>query len=149
MIRRIFKQPLELMRDSGISELLGPEFPHTVFRVTNHVEERSRAEHGPVEVWPLNDGRAHDETAVGSAEQAKPVRCRPARLDQPFRGGVEVRDGVLLVLRHAGPVPRFPALAAAAEAGYRVNAAGLHPCANSGRIIWLQRCAKPAIACEE
>ena len=47
--------------------------------------------------------------------------------------GVEVVEHVLLVVAHAGPVPLLALLAAAAQAGDRVDAAGLDP----GQDRWI------------
>ena len=47
--------------------------------------------------------------------------------DQPLGGGVEVVEDVLLVAAHAGAVPLLALLAAAAQVGDGVDAAGLDP----------------------
>ena len=47
--------------------------------------------------------------------------------DQVFGGGDEVVEDVLLFLQHAGAVPVFAKLAAAAQVGDGIDAAVLHP----------------------
>src|SRR5207253_2399373 len=50
---------------------------------------------------------------------------RPALGDEPLRAGEEIVEDVLLVVHHAGLVPLFTVLTAAAQIGHRQQSAAL------------------------
>ena len=85
------------------------------------------AEDGAIEFGPLGERRADQQAAVAGAADAERGRAGVTLGDQPLRGGDEVVEDALLVGEHPGPVPRLAELAAAAQDGQRIDAAGLDP----------------------
>src|SRR5205807_607391 len=62
---------------------------------------------------------------VAAAFDRDAIRRRIPGVDEMFGSGDEIIEDVLLVLEHAGAVPRFAVLAAAAEVRKREHAAVL------------------------
>ena len=95
--------------------------------VAQHVEDADRRQGRCEEVGPLVQRRADQETAVAAALDRDPSGARVALGDQPFGGGDEVVEDVLLVLLGAGEVPVAAVLPAAAQVRDRQHAAHLEP----------------------
>ena len=83
--------------------------------------------HGPEQVRALGQAGADQQAAVGAAADGEFGRGRVAIGDQPFGGGDEVVEDVLLVVLLARLVPRLAVLAAAAQVGDGQDAARLQP----------------------
>src|SRR5476649_1955691 len=79
----------------------------------------------------------------------EPRRLRVALLDQVLRGGDEVVEDSLLLLAHAGMVPSLAVLRAAAQVGYRVDAARIEPGGGGGGEGRRDGDVEPAVGIEQ
>ena len=77
--------------------------------------------------------RADEQAAVAAAADGELVGTGVFLGDQPFGGGDEIVEHVLLLCLRAGLVPLVAILAAAAQVGDRIDAAHLHPDERCGR----------------
>ena len=132
VVRRVPDEPFEFGRVGGRAELVVPGLAQPEALVSDHVEQRSLAHRGGAQVWPLRNSGADQQPAVRPAPADELVAGGPASTDQLLGRAVEVVEYCLLVLAHAGPVPLLTFLAAAAQPGDRVHAAGLDPGENRG-----------------
>ncbi len=134
VVRRVRQQPAELLGVVGGAVLDVPGRAESELLVAHHVEQRRRADDGAEEVGPLGHRRADEQAAVGAAADGQLARaCVQPSADEPLGRGVEVVEDVLLVAEHAVAVPLLALLAAAAQVGDRVDAAGLDPGEDGGR----------------
>src|SRR6185437_12075809 len=95
--------------------------------VAQHVQQRVAADDGAVKVRALGHGRTHKQAPVASAFDGQPRRIGVMVLDEPFSGGKEIVEDVLLLLPHAGVVPLLAKLPATAKVGQRKYTAVLRP----------------------
>jgi len=149
VVRRVAQQVGELLGIVARTVLGNPVPGAQEFVITHHVQQRHLGDAGGEEVRPLGHGRADEQAAIGAAENGELLRPRVPFSDQPLGGGDEIIENVLFLLQHAGAVPVFPLLAAAAQIGQGVEAAGLEPRHHALVEFGRRGNAEAAIAVEE
>ena len=136
MVGRVGVEPVELFGVFGGAVLRDPEFRDQEILVAQHVEQRDLADHGAEQVRTLRDHRAHQQAAIRSALDGEVIFVGDLVGDQEFGGGDEVVENILLFVQHAGAMPVFAELGAAAQVGHGVDAAMLQPEISVRRKSW-------------
>ncbi len=93
----------------------------------DHVEQRDLADDGAEQVGALGDHGAHEQASVGAALDGEVILVGILFGDQVLGGGDHVIEDILFFVEHAGAVPVFAELGAAAQVGDGEDAAVLHP----------------------
>ena len=101
------------------------------------------------EIWTQVEGRAHQQSAGGTAADRQAPGRRQPFADQPLGAGDEVVKGVLLMRHPSGLVPPLSHLAAAAHMGNRESPAAIEKADHVAVELRLQAVAVGAVSVEQ
>ena len=137
VIGRVGIEPLELLGICGRAVLRNPELGDLEVLIAQHVEQRHLADDGAKQIRPLRQRRAHQQAAVAAAANGEMLLVGVAFFLQILGRGEEVVEDILLLVQHAGAMPVFAELAAAAQVGHGEDAVAIEP--GKQRLVELGR----------
>ena len=144
--RRVPVKVRESLLLVGRSVFGRPRFSAGELLVPQHVHHADRGQRDGEQIGTLLHHRADEQAAVRPAHDAERLRRRVFFLDEVLCGRDEVVEDALLLLEHAGVVPCFAVLAAAAHVGRRPHAAALEPCGHVAAVGWQRGDIESAVA---
>ena len=134
---------------SAVAVLVGPGRAEPELARSGPCRAAARRRRRRVQLGSLRQRRADEQSAVRAAGDRELLGRRPAVRDQLLGRGVEVVEDVLLVAEHPVAVPVLALLAAAAQVGDGVDAAGLDPGQDRRGVRRGQRDAEAAVAVQD